>query len=459
MSSRFRLQFLGATGTVTGSKYLLSTDDHRVLVDCGLFQGWKQLRLKNWAELPFSPSSLDAVLLTHAHIDHSGYLPVLGKRGFRRRVYCTRGTQALAEILLVDAAHLQEEEANFANKHRFSRHQPALPLYTAEDARAICRHLAPVDYRHRIEVVKGANGISACWRPNGHIIGSASIEIAHAGVTIAFSGDVGRMNDPLMRPPAPIESADYLVVESTYGDRLHPAGDTAATLCDVVTRAVARGGSVLIPAFAVGRAQVILFHLYQLQLRGELPPVPIFINSPMAIDATGIYREFADEHKLSERDYSGMCRLAKFIRTPEESKRLCQQKTPMIVISASGMATGGRVLHHLVQMAPDERNTILFTGFQSGGTRGATLVGGADVVKIFGEYVPVRAEVTNIETMSAHADYEELLQWLAAFKRPPRHVFITHGEPAAADALRKRIGERFGWHCSVPEYRDEVELD
>ena len=456
MSSRFRLQFLGATGTVTGSKYLLQAGDHRVLVDCGLFQGWKQLRLKNWAELPFPAHSLDAVLLTHAHIDHSGYLPVLGKRGFRRRVYCTRGTQALAEILLVDAAHLQEEEANFANKHRFSRHQPALPLFTADDARAVCRHLAPVDYGHTIEVDKG---VTACWRPNGHIIGSASIEIAHAGVKIAFSGDLGRMNDPLMRPPNPITEADYVVVESTYGDRRHPASDTEATLRDVVTRTVARGGSVLIPAFAVGRAQVILFHLYQLRQRGELPPVPIFINSPMAIDATEIYREFAGEHKLSERDYSAMCRMAKFVRTPEESKLLCQQKTPMIVISASGMATGGRVLHHLVQMAPDERNTILFTGFQSGGTRGATLVSGADVVKIFGEYVPVCAEVVNIETMSAHADYEELLQWLAGFRRAPRHVFVTHGEPSAADALRRKIGERFGWSCSVPEYRDEVALD
>lgn len=456
MSSRFRLQFLGATGTVTGSKYLLHAGDHRVLVDCGLFQGWKQLRLKNWAELPFPPHSLDAVLLTHAHIDHSGYLPVLGKRGFRRRVYCTRGTQALAEILLVDAAHLQEEEANFANKHRFTRHQPALPLFTADDARAVCRHLAPVDYEHRIEVAKG---LTACWRPNGHIIGSASIELDHAGVSIAFSGDVGRMSDPLMRPPTPIVAADYVVVESTYGDRLHPASDTAATLCEVVARTVARGGSVLIPAFAVGRAQVILFHLYQLRQRGELPQVPIYINSPMAIDATEIYREFADEHKLSERDYSAMCQMAKFVRTPDDSKQLCQQKAPMIVISASGMATGGRVLHHLVQMAPDGRNTIVFTGFQSGGTRGATLVSGADVVKIFGEYVPVRAEVVNIETMSAHADYEELLQWLSGFRRAPRHVFVTHGEPSAADALRRKIGERFGWSCSVPEYRDEVVLD
>ena len=456
MSSRFRLQFLGATGTVTGSKYLLHAGDHRVLVDCGLFQGWKQLRLKNWAELPFPPHSLDAVLLTHAHIDHSGYLPVLGKRGFRRRIYCTHGTRALAEILLVDAAHLQEEEANFANKHRFSRHQPALPLFTADDARAVCRHLAPVDYGHRIEVAKG---LTACWRPNGHIIGSASIELDHAGVNIAFSGDVGRMSDPLMRPPTPIVAADYVVVESTYGDRLHPASDTAATLREVVARTVARGGSVLIPAFAVGRAQVILFHLYQLRQRGELPQVPIYINSPMAIDATEIYREFAGEHKLSERDYSAMCQMAKFVRTPDESKQLCQQKAPMIVISASGMATGGRVLHHLVQMAPDERNTILFTGFQSGGTRGATLVSGADVVKIFGEYVPVRAEVVNLETMSAHADYEELLQWLSGFRRAPRHVFVTHGEPSAADALRRKIGERFGWSCSVPEYRDEVVLD
>jgi len=450
-----QLQFLGATNTVTGSKYLLQAGGRRLLVDCGLFQGWKQLRLKNWAPPPFAVNSLDAVLLTHAHIDHSGYLPVLARRGYHHRVYCSHGTRALAEILLVDAAHLQEEEANYANKHRFSRHQPALPLFTTEDARAVCRQFAPVTWRRALEV---APGLTALWRPNGHILGSASIEVRYAGVSVAFSGDLGRQSDPLMRAPETIAEADYLVVESTYGDRLHPTQDTGATLRDIVRRTVARGGSVLIPAFAVGRAQLVLHHLYRLRERGELPAVPIYINSPMAIDATAIYRDFADEHRLDEREYAAMCRMATFVRTPEESKRLCERREPMIVISASGMATGGRVLHHLVQMAPDERNAIVFTGFQSSGTRGATLVGGADVVRIFGQLVPIRAEVCNIETMSAHADQAELLQWLAAFKRPPRQVFITHGEPAAADALRQKIEQRFGWSCTVPEYRDEVEL-
>lgn len=455
VKNAFQIQFLGATGTVTGSRYLLQAGDHRVLVDCGLFQGYKQLRLKNWAEPPFTPRTLDAVLLTHAHIDHTGYLPVLAKRGFHRRVYCTRATRALSEVMLADAAHLQVEEANFANKHRFSRHQPALPLYTVEDAHEAVHLMRPVEFEHRIEIAKG---LSARWRPNGHMLGSAMIDVTHEGTTIVFSGDVGRPNDPLMHPPVPIESADYLVLESTYGDRLHPSGEPMAELRAVIDRTVKRGGIVLIPAFAVGRVQGILYYLYQLKKRGELANVPLFINSPMAIDATEIYREFAGEHRLTEADYSAMCRLAKFVRTPEESKQLCQQKTPMIILSASGMATGGRVLHHLKEIAPDERNTILFAGFQSGGTRGAAMVNGIDAVKIHGEYVPVRAEVVNLDTMSAHADYSELLEWLSHLKRAPRHVFITHGEPAAADSLRLKIAERFGWSCSVPEYRDAVSL-
>ncbi len=456
MNSQFQIEFLGATGTVTGSKYLLHVGAHRVLVDCGLFQGYKQLRLKNWAPPPFSPTGVDAVLLTHAHIDHSGYLPALVKNGFHRKVFCSRATRELAEILLLDAAHLQEEEANFANKNRFSRHQPALPLFTTEDAQAAIRLLHGVNYNL---AVSAAPGVSATWRPNGHMIGSASIQVNAGGRSIVFSGDVGRPNDPLMRSPTPIEAADYLVLESTYGNRRHPEDGTLDALREVINRTVARHGSVLIPAFAVGRAQTILYYLYQLTLRNELPDVPIYINSPMAIDATEIYREFASEHRLSEQDYAAMCRLAKFVRTPEESRALVANSKPMIVISASGMATGGRVLHHLEVMAPEGRNTILFAGFQSGGTRGAALVSGTDQIKIHGQYVPVRAEVLNIESMSAHADYEEMLQWLSHFKRPPKHVFVTHGEPAAADAMRKHVVERLGWSCSVPEYRDAAQLD
>jgi metallo-beta-lactamase family protein len=454
-----QLQFLGATGTVTGSKYLLRTDSQQVLVDCGLFQGYKQLRLRNWAAPPFDPRQLNAIALTHAHIDHTGYLPVVVKHGFRGSIYCTEATRALAEVMLLDAAHLQEEEAEYANRHRFSKHDPALPLYTVDDAHKAIARMHAVKFDVLTEI---AAGIQARWHPNGHLLGSAALEIKHAGGTIVFSGDVGRPNDPLMRAPASIasiEACDYLVLESTYGNRKHEPLAGEDILREVINRTIARGGTVLIPAFAVGRVQTILLALQRLRQANAIPSVPIFVNSPMARDATEIYRKFANETRLSDREFASLCKLAHFVAAAEESKRLVRSRAPSIVISASGMATGGRVLHHLKELLPDAKNAVVFAGFQAGGTRGAAMINGQDLIKIHGQYFPVRAEIAHIDSMSAHADYLELLDWASKLMHAPKHVYITHGEPDAADAMRVRVQEKLHWSCSVPEYGDTVTLN
>jgi len=450
------LTFLGATGTVTGSKSLLRTRAAAVLVDCGLFQGFKQLRLRNWQPLPIEPADVESVVLTHAHIDHSGYLPRFVKQGFRGRVFCSDATAALCRLLLPDAGHLQEEEARYANKHGFSKHKPALPLFTVEDARTALAHLEPLPFGHEARL---AAGTSLRLLPAGHILGASIVRIESEGRTLVFSGDLGRCEDLMMRPPARIERADYLVVESTYGNRDHPRNDVEAEFAAAVSRAVNRGGVIVIPAFAVGRAQALLLVLARLKAAGRIPDVPIFLNSPMATDATELYHEHHDEHRVSPEECLAMFRVARFVRTAERSKALNTKYGPMIIISASGMATGGRVLHHLKAFAPDPRNMILFAGFQAAGTRGAALVDGAEAVKIHGEYVPVRAEVVFIDGLSAHADRSEILDWLGGFAAPPRRTFITHGEPAAADALRRAIGERMGWRCVVPDYRDTEALE
>jgi len=449
-----KLQFLGATGTVTGSKYLLEAGGQRVLVDCGLFQGFKQLRLRNWTRLPVAVKSIDAVVLTHAHIDHSGYLPLLVKNGFQGKVWCTRSTADLCAILLPDAGHLQEEEARYANRHGYSRHTPALPLFSADDAREALERLHPVDFDHEFRIGR----LVLRFQAAGHILGAASALIEADGKRILFSGDLGRPNDPLMRPPAPMPQADFAVVESTYGDRKHPAIDPEAELEPLLARALARRGVVVIPAFAVGRAQALLLHIARLKARAAIPDVPVFLNSPMAAEATRIYQNHSSEHSIGLDDCRALGRVATVVSTPEESKALNFRGGPMIIVSASGMATGGRVLHHLAAFAPDPRNLILFAGFQAAGTRGAALVAGAESVKIHGEYVPVRAEVCNLDSLSAHADYTEVLGWLGGFARPPKRTFITHGEPAAADELRRRITETLGWPCVVPEYLSKEKL-
>jgi len=450
------IQFLGATGTVTGSKYLVQAADKLILVDCGLFQGYKQLRLRNWARLAVDPKTIDAVVLTHAHLDHSGYLPLLVKNGYKGPVFCTAATADLCGILLPDSGHLQEEDARYANRRGFSKHHPALPLYSQEDAKRCLSQLKPVQFDRSANIKPG---IDIRLLQGGHILGAAMVEMRCEGRAVLFSGDLGRPNDLVMKPPARVEHVDYLVIESTYGNRRHDVNDPLEVLADVITRTAARQGVVIIPAFAVGRAQTLLYAIHLLKIARRIPDVPVYLNSPMAVDATQIYHRHRTEHRLTVEQCKAMCTAAKFVNSVEESKGLNNRRGPMILISASGMVTGGRVLHHLKAFAPDPRNTIMLSGFQSCGTRGAAIAAGAETVKIHGEHVPIRAEVATLSNLSAHADYIETLVWLGQFSRPPRQTYITHGEPAAADALRRSMEEKLKWQCYVPEYLERASLD
>ncbi|SAL61720.1 MBL fold metallo-hydrolase RNA specificity domain-containing protein [Caballeronia humi] len=450
-----KLTFLGATETVTGSKYLLEGAGIRVLIDCGLFQGTKNLRLRNWGELPFSIDTLDAVILTHAHLDHSGYLPVLARSGYRGPVYCTAGTRDLCEVMLRDSAKLQEEAADFATRHGFSKHKPALPLYTLKDAQDALRLLVTRDFD--VPTVLSEN---VCFRllPAGHILGAASVVVKMDGTVVTFSGDLGRPNDPIMRAAAPLSYTDYLIVESTYGDRLHTPADPASELEAVFEDTFRQGGVVVIPCFAVGRAQAILHYIALLKETGRMAHVPVFLDSPMATSVTEIYSRHVREHRLTMSQSNAIGHAATMVRTVDESKAVTSRNGPMVVIAGSGMATGGRVLHHLKAFAPERRNTIALVGYQAAGTRGAALAAHEPAIKIHGEYVPVRARVTLIDSLSAHADYSEILAWLGAMPGVPQRTFVTHGEPAAADALRRRIGETLHWPCEVPTYLQSVEL-
>jgi len=451
-----KLTFLGATNTVTGSKTLLETQGKRLLIDCGLFQGLKHLRLKNWAPFPINPADIDAVLLTHAHIDHSGYLPLLVKQGFSGPIYCTSGTRDLCQILLPDSAHLQEEEARYANKKGFSKHHPALPLYTQEDAARALAQFEVVDFHVPVDL---GDHVKAVFYSNAHILGSACIHISDAKTSVLFSGDLGRPNDPLMRAPELAPVTDYLVIESTYGNRLHDHSNTLDTLVSTINATYERGGIVLIPVFAVGRTQEMLFYLHQLRVQGRIPNIPIYLNSPMAVDATAIFQNHAKEHRLSAEQCAAIFADVHMVNSVEQSKALNDVRHPMILLAASGMASGGRVVHHVKAFAGDPRNTILFVGFQAAGTRGAAMLDGASHVKIHGEYIPIHAQIQSITSLSAHADYSEILQWLANFPQAPKTTFVIHGEPVAADAMRHHIEEKLHWDTLVPEYLQQAILD
>ena len=450
------LSFLGAAGTVTGSRHLLESNGRRVLIDCGLFQGLKYLRQRNWAPFPVDPGSIDAVVLTHAHLDHSGYLPRLAREGFRGPVFGSDPTLDLAEILLLDSAHIQEADAEFMNRHKLSSHEPALPLYTTKEARQVLKQFKTLsrDTFHDL-----GTDIKVKLHRAGHILGASMVEIQWDGRKLVFSGDLGRYNDPVMPDPDVVSEADYLVLESTYGDRQHDQSAPEAVLEAIIRRTAERGGTVVIPAFAVGRVQLLLYYLHVLRKENRLPAnMPIYLDSPMSLDAVRVHKEHPGEQKLTHAQVREVNGVAEYIESVDESKALDASPMPKIIISASGMATGGRVIHHLKRFAPDPRSSIVFAGYQAAGTRGAKMLAGAPTIKIHGEYIPVKAELANLSMLSAHADADEIMRWLGGFKRPPSQTFLVHGEPEASDALRCRIKDELGWKVRAVEHLEKVML-
>lgn len=456
-----RLTFLGAAGTVTGSKYLVQVGEKKLLVDCGLFQGKKQLRLRNWEELPFHPRELSAVVLTHAHIDHTGYLPRLVQQGYSGPIYCTPATAELTSLLLPDSAHLQEEEALFANRHKTSKHNPAKPLYTTEEAEATLRLLKSIPRDKATQVIDGVTITPSCA---GHILGACALSLDAGGRRITFSGDIGRYDTPILPDPAPLAIGDLLLCESTYGDRDHTADANADALGAVVRRVVERNGPLIVPAFALGRTQTLLYFLAELERAGKIPVIPVFVDSPMATDATSIYRRYNADFDAEARaivDEGVMPFSTKrtyFCRTVEQSKALNSMHGPRIIISASGMANGGRVLHHLKRWLPEPEATVLFVGYQAEETRGRQLLNGETAVKIFGTYVPVRAQIEEISGLSAHGDRRELARWLKSCTGTPQAVRIIHGEPAPAAAFSALIRETFGWTAEPAKHLETVEI-
>ncbi len=460
------IEFLGGVGTVTGSKFLVEAGGRRLLVDCGLYQGLKELRLRNWERFPVDPASIDWVVLTHAHIDHTGYLPRLFEEGFRGRVYATRATADLLKILLPDSGHLQEEEAAYHNRHATSKHKPALPLYTAEEGLKAAERVAGVGYGEPLEL---SSGIQVLFRRAGHVLGSAivTVEIGNGAGRrrLVFSGDLGRYGAPILPDPTPLGEADGVIVESTYGDRRHDPEPIPAQLERVIRQAITRSGATIVPAFAIGRTQELMYHLSALEKAGRIPRLPAYVDSPMAIEATEIYcahpEDFDGDMRamVMDRNCPLHCGDFRLARTPEESKAINAIRGPVLIIAASGMATGGRVLHHLRLRLPDPRTTVLLVGYQAAGTRGRGLQDGAKSLKMFGAEVPVRAHVETMHGLSAHADSEGLMRWLRTAARPPKRVFVVHGDPAPAQALAARVTSELGWPAVVPAYRDRLGID
>jgi metallo-beta-lactamase family protein len=464
------ISFWGGVGTVTGSKFLVETERAKVLVDCGMFQGLKELRERNWQDPPFNPRSLNAILITHAHIDHTGYLPRLVKHGFKGPVYCSRGTTDLLKILLPDAGRLQEEDADYKNRHNLTKRSPALPLYTEKDADASLKLIK--SGQNNGERFQVAPGIFASFSISGHILGSSlvlmEVEKAgddKAGRRILFSGDLGHFDQPIIQDPSPPPTCDYLLVESTYGDRLHDPEDPKIALAKIINDAAQRDAPVLIPAFAVGRTQEIVYLIRELEDENAIPVLPVSVDSPMAAAATAAYSNRKEEH---DEEYISILRTQRHpLRTRSmstassraESKKLNDARGARIIISASGMMTGGRVLHHALRLVPDPEATLVFVGYQAAGTTGRRIQNGEPEVKILGQWVPVRCRTAKIGGFSAHADWQEILNWLNTLKtNPPRRTFLTHGEPEAADAMAAHIKDRYGWNVHVPQYGERFEL-
>ncbi|MBX7147387.1 MAG: MBL fold metallo-hydrolase [Alphaproteobacteria bacterium] len=450
-----KLTFLGATETVTGSKYLLESANQKILIDCGLFQGRKELRLRNWGVLPIKSININAVLLTHAHLDHSGYIPKLVNLGFSGSIYCTEATYDLCKILLPDSGYLQEEDANAANRHGWSKHHPALPLYTEEEAKNSLQYFRPIAFGQSYNL---HDELSFSFHRAGHILGASFIRLNNGQTNILFSGDIGRLHNPVMKPPAQIQEIDYLVLESTYGNRLHDKDDPIDDIEKIVLQTINRGGTLLIPSFAVGRAQILLYYFYILKQEKRIPDVPIYLDSPMAIDATELLHKHMNDHRLSYEECKSVCTIPQYTRTTEESKAINKNNIPKIIISSSGMATGGRILHHLKHYLGDSKNTILLSGFQAEGTRGDRLARGENEIKIHGNMWPVKAKIIKLDNMSAHADYGEILIWLKNFRKPIKKVFITHGEIEAAQSLKQKIEKEFKWEVVIPTYMQTEEL-
>jgi metallo-beta-lactamase family protein len=460
------IQFLGGAGTVTGSKYVLEIAGSRTMIDCGLFQGEKELRERNWKPLPLNPESINWVLLTHAHIDHTGYLPRLVRDGFTGPVYATEATADLLQIMLPDSAKLQEEEADYANRKGYSKHHPALPLYTEADARSALKLVRGVPYNQPVHLSKF---LSAQFVSIGHILGSSYVEATvtepdHEPLTVIFSGDVGRYNEPILNDPSPADEADYLLIESTYGDRKHEQTDTKTRLAEIINATAERGGKIIIPAFAVGRTQLLVYYLRELEEEGRIPVLPVFVDSPMGVGATRLYTKHIEDHDpdMTAIVQSGRNPLAtnifSLVSGRKGSRGLNDIKGSAIIISASGMATGGRVLHHLARYLPDPASAVIFVGYQAAGTRGRRLQDGEKEIKIHGQMVEVNAHIESIGSLSAHADADEMMRWLGNFKRPPKTTFIVHGEPHSSAALRDRIVKELGWNVHIPEYLEKVEL-
>lgn len=449
-----KIRFLGAVGTVTGSRYLLQSGNTRLLIDCGLFQGVKAIRSRNWKPFPGDAGAIDAVVLTHAHLDHSGYLPRLMREGFRGPIHCTAATHELARILLADSAHLQEEDARHANRHGYSKHDPAEPLYTREDAERVMQQFRSLDFDTPLHIGPFTVRLS----PAGHIPGSACVHVSAEGKTVIFSGDVGRPDDPVMRPPRPLPPCDYLVLESTYGDRRHVAEDVRARLAGIVHDTISHGGTLMVPAFAVGRTQVMTHLLAEMMAAGDIPTLPIYLDSPMGIDATELFHRHREEHRLDDAQCRRMGERLVYVRSSEESQALLGNHYPKIIIAGAGMLNGGRILHHLRNLGSDPRNTLLITGYQAEGTRGHALLNGGNRLRIYGEEVAIRCRVEQLQDLSAHADYQELLDWLHGLPAP-RITFVTHGEPLAADHLRQLLEHERHWPAITPEQGDEFELN